>query len=39
MKRNIIRMEKANEYNQSLTSMLEDNTNQMDANVKGLGGK
>ena len=39
VKRNIIRSEKANEYNQSLTSMLEDNANQMASNVKGLGGK
>ena len=39
VKRNIVRSEKADEYNQSLTSMLEDNANQMDSNVKGLGGR
>lgn len=39
VKRNIVRSEKADEYNQSLTSMLEDNANQIDSNVKGLGGR
>ena len=39
VRRNIVRSEKADEYNQSLTSMLEDNANQMDSNVKGLGGR
>ena len=37
--RAILRSYNINKYNQSLNSMLEDTGNQIESNVKGMGGK